>query len=457
MLREKAGSGAHAGDATSRRAPGAAPSPGVEVRERPGPIAEGRERAAAGRSHAGGGLGALAWSGLRAVGAAGARAAGLLWPAGPLRPARPGTRRLAIQVFAPHLTLYLDPVMRELRRDRRIEIHLVILPHPQFSRAERRRLRAHARERWGIPPGNIHVSWWSQWVRFDLFLCVDVFASFPVRRCRRGILMHGAVNPSRCYRPSLLRKTVYDFDVCLVQGPFDEEQFRRHRPPGTGSRALVTGCPPLDEAARPTSSRADYLARLGLDPSRQTVLYAPHFTTGVSDPGDARRRLSEVVEVLGTLGMNLIVKLHAMAYVPGANRGFAWRDAVVEEARAGVAVDLQDSDVPGLIHADVLVSDISSRVFAFMLLGKPTVLLGCPTEGRDEDERIRIALLEQASIRADGIDELGPAVREALEHAPELASARERVARQCFAHVGRSTSATVEALYRELDLEPLDP
>ena len=54
----------------------------------------------------------------------------------------------------------------------------------------------------------------------------DVYAKFPIRKTKKCILMHGPGLTSRNVKKNILRKTLSDFDLVLLNGEYDYSMIR---------------------------------------------------------------------------------------------------------------------------------------------------------------------------------------------------------------------------------------
>ncbi len=364
-------------------------------------------------------------------------------------PAPPGRRRIAFQVYSEHLAQAVEPVVAELRRGGDVDIFFVILPHPHFPIRSWWATRAFVRRKLGVPPDHIRFFWQTLWLRYDLVVFSDVYARFPPRRTRRALLLHGPGLQHRFFVKSRLRKTLEDFDAVLVNGPGDAELVRS-RLGGEPPFALhAAGFPFLDGLVRGAVPEG-YHRRLGLDPARKTVLFAPHWTALERIHDADSDYFSQVLAALSGLDANLVVKLHACSYNRAMSAGVDWRPRLAAlSAAGGVAIDEDPDDRPALGAADVLISDLSSRIFNFFLLGKPVVHFFPFELGGDELDARRFELLRQGSLVADSAAELRGRVEEVLRGGGDRRPG-DAVARRCFAHPGGAAAEVVRILRREL-------
>jgi CDP-glycerol glycerophosphotransferase (TagB/SpsB family) len=216
------------------------------------------------------------------------------------------------------------------------------------------------------------------------------------------------------------------------------------------------GLPKLDPLFRcDYPSRAQILHRLGLDPERPTVLFAPTYKPTCID-----RVRESIVEA--TRGYNLIIKLHQYSwrgkYAPH------WHHTIYERAVArashAVLIPVDDYNILPYMHAaDTMISEASSTIFDFLALDKIGIIFVLPYEGlRHHDGEPLLSedpqrFLSGAFFHIHHPDEIRDAIADALRPDPE----RRRIARQYrdalfYGLDGRAalrTKATIERLLDE--------
>jgi hypothetical protein len=353
-------------------------------------------------------------------------------------------RRIVFDARTPMNYVMWRPVAERLARDRRIELwHMAGeesgRPYDLYRRvgvADRVISRLEA-----------------QLVRFDLYVCADFVATWLKRRVCRLHIFHGVAGK-------------YGFDTPDASfGHFDafffvnRDRMRRYRRSGVAGRgsAYLIGMPKVDRLADGTLTRDSAVRALRLDPSRPTVLYAPTWSrqSSLATAGEP------LVRALGTLGVNVLVKLHDRAFAqrPEHFSGVDWgaRFAALEaEGRLRLSRD-PDSTI-ALAAADALVTDHSSVGFEFLLLDRPLVVLDQPElleAARVSPDHVR--WLREAGRVARGVHEAVGLVGAGLADPRDRSAARRRVARRLFYRPGTATDRAVEAVYRLLELAPPQP
>ena len=137
-------------------------------------------------------------------------------------------------------------------------------------------------------------------------------------------------------------------------------------------------------------------ARLGLDPARPTVIFAPTFS-----PASALNHAGEaIIEALLAGGCNVIAKLHDRALDPDPRYtgGVNWRERLGRYAGPHFLLAASGDSTPFVLASDVMVTDHSSIGFEFCVLDRPLVVYDAP--GLVETARInpeKVALLRSAA------------------------------------------------------------
>ena len=366
----------------------------------------------------------------------------------PLLAGRTSKQRIALQAYAPHLAQFYVPLLENLAQEiEDVELVLMLLPHPHFSLAEQRSLRRFAESAAAVYGAEVKSYWRCLWHRFDILLCVDVYAWFPCRKTLKVLLMHGPGLTRRNVDPAPFRKTVRDFDAVLVSGETDRallKGFLDQYPAPT--RVSAVGTPFFDDWPRAADSPAAYCARLGLDEGRRTLLVAPSWVGLRWFQELGCDWLAEVVQSLRGLDLNIVVKLHACSFNWHMAGGVAWKSRLESlKASSGAMIDFDIDDRPALAQADLLITDISSRAFNFMLLGKPVLLYWPFMDPRDPWDEERLAMLRHGSKVAATPDEL-----RALLKGAWTGGGGRRIAQGYFSNPGSATSAVLAWLKAEL-------
>jgi hypothetical protein len=371
-----------------------------------------------------------------------------------LRPTRQ-RKRIAFQAYAEHLAQCFAPIIDRLQKQApEIEVHFIVLPHPHFTFRSVIDLRSFARNCLKVAAPNVRFFWQVLWQKYDLLVCTDVYARFPLRRTKKVLLKHGAGVASRILTRHPFRKTIFDFDLVLVNGEADRDLLHRFATEKfVTEKVIAAGLPYLDRLQTCPESREAYLRRIGIAPNKRIALIGPSWrglqAIEAREPG----YFDEIIVGLVELDWQVLIKMHACSFNKAMAQGEDWAERLCRYAQPSIHIDYDVDDVPAFLHADILITDISSRAFDFMLLDKPVVAVFPDNFFTDDLDRERIQLLRQGALLIHSTAELKSAITQEMNQRDPLRAERRDLARRCFANPGRATEAVVEHLLRQVHSE----
>lgn len=289
---------------------------------------------------------------------------------------------------------------------------------------------------------------------FDVVITGDTVRQ--PRRYGRALLCllnHGTGIKNILYRQ--LRAQPQTRYQIFVEGEYRVERIRQARAQGISTVHKV-GLPKLDPLFWPGfPSRETILRRLGLDPAKPTVLFAPTYKPTCIDI--VRERI-----VTDTTDYNLIIKLHQYSwrgkYAPH------WHHTLYERAVRrhphAVLIPVDDYNIlPYLYAADTLLSEASSTMFDFVALEKIGIIFVLPGEPLQHHDGEALLtddpqdFLQGAFLHISHPDELRGAIAEALRHDPQrqarLRQYREYLFFGLDGQASQRTKATIERLLAE--------
>jgi hypothetical protein len=353
-----------------------------------------------------------------------------------------GRKSVVFQAYAVHVAQFYQPIIMGLLQKRELyDVTFQILYHPHFPLSAAHDLKRFAHKVLGVPRKSIKFFWQTFWDEFDLVVCSDIFARFPRRAARTCLIPHGPGLTDRVFTRSIFRKSLQDFDMVLVSGQYDDQlakNFCRCRDMKT--RVVQGGFPFLDGLDAPSLTRELYFKRLGLDPGKGTVMIAPSWRGLTLAPGKGAAYMDDVISSLKGLAYNIVLKPHACSL----NRIMAdkvdWRNKLARLSQEGaVRVDMDQDDRPAIKFSDVLITDISSRAFVFMLLGKPAIHYFPGKVALDSLDAQRLELLRRGCLMASRPGDI-PDLLRALGTSEYRNPQAAEVASLCFSNFGRSTA-----------------
>jgi CDP-glycerol:poly(glycerophosphate) glycerophosphotransferase len=339
----------------------------------------------------------------------------------------------------------MAPVIRSMQKDARLSFWFAASESPDLAReiysdaVDDPRLTSAAR---------------AAMTRFDVYLVADLLWMTLPRAPRRVLMFHGVAGkyanvydkPDASMRSwdrlfFINRRRMKNFIEC---GAIDADS----------PSARLIGYPKLDCLVDGSLSRDSMLCELGIDPAKQTVMYAPTWS-----PHSSLNLVGEqLVKTLCSAGYTVIVKLHDRsrdpAYVHSGGVDWAGRLTPILRAAGGHLATGSDA-CPYLAAADVLITDHSSVGFEYLLLDRPVIRIDTPE--LIEATRINpeyVALLAEASTTVSSATEAVRAVEQSLGEPLRQSMSRKEVAQELFYRPGTATRRAVLEIYDLLELEP---
>jgi hypothetical protein len=293
-----------------------------------------------------------------------------------------------------------------------------------------------------------------EWHRFDVCLNGDPWAATRLRRCASRVnFFHGVAGKYDLDDP---RHLPMGFDLYDRVAFINRDRMDRYIASRIVSarQARLIGYPKLDRLASGQVDGRAVRDALRLAPSRQTVLYAPTYSTASS----LHLAGEQIVRALADAGLNVIVKLHDRSLDPDVRYtgGVDWRTRMRAIERPGQVAFVEGADATScLAAADLMITDHSSVGFEFLVLDRPLIVYHAPdlaAAARINPEKIE--LLRSAAPVVTTTGALVQAVREELTTPARLSQRRQRVARDMFHAPGTATDRAVALVCELLDRQP---
>ncbi|HEU4795134.1 MAG TPA: CDP-glycerol glycerophosphotransferase family protein [Pyrinomonadaceae bacterium] len=358
----------------------------------------------------------------------------------------PDFRRVLVYVRAPMNFIVMAPVYRRMANDARVKFFFTA---SEDASREADVFREAEEGLAVIKPSETKL------MKFDACLAADfIWLTLP-RGTRRVQMFHGVAGKYA---------NVYDTPEQSVRG-WDRlffinrrrlQNFIRVGAIDADSRAArLVGMPKVDCLVDGSLSRNAVLEKLGIDPQRKVILYAPTWSAHSSLVTMGQ----ELVERLVSAGYAVIVKLHDRSHDPeeANSGGVNWvaRLGPLLQQSGGHLATGSDS-CPYLAAADVMITDHSSIGFEYLLLDRPLVRIEVPSLLKEANVNPEyIALLADASLSVRTVSETLAAVERSLTEPGWKSETRRVVASDLFHSPGNATALAVKELYELLELPSL--
>jgi CDP-glycerol:poly(glycerophosphate) glycerophosphotransferase len=356
----------------------------------------------------------------------------------------PDVRRVLAYVRAPMNYVVMAPVYKRMVEDPRV--HFYFTTSPDASRQT---------EVYSDAEGELRVISESEakLMKFDAFLAADfIWMSLP-RGTRRVQMFHGVAGKyTKVYDTP--EKSARGWDRLFFINKRRLRNFVRSGALDADSTAArLVGMPKVDCLVDGSLTRNAVLQRLGIDPARNVVLYAPTWSAHSSLVTMGQ----ELVERLVSAGYAVIAKLHDRSHDPehANSGGVDWISRLGPLLRrSGGHLATGSDSCPYLAAADVMITDHSSVGFEYLLLDRPLVRIEVPKlleEANVNPEYVK--LLAEASLTVNTSAQVISAVEESLAQPAHNSETRRAIATELFHSPGNATSLAVKELYELLDLD----
>lgn len=203
-------------------------------------------------------------------------------------------------------------------------------------------------------------------------------------------------------------REILEYDLFFIPG---EEAFKRYKRKNLLKKGngILIGYPKLDRIFRGDLSREEELLKLGMDPGRKTVLYAPTWRDRAFNSSWNKFRVTVVEDIPEEI--NLIIKLHPNLKRCNPDEVDEY-SFLVKKRKNTLLLDLTPDIVPIMAASDLLISDVSAVTREYLAFRRPFVFLS--NKPRWLWNRKKISLWECGEV-VTRRKQLWPAVRRALE------------------------------------------
>jgi hypothetical protein len=298
-----------------------------------------------------------------------------------------------------------------------------------LQRFLRGRARAEDRTLFGAPP--VRVLPRGRWPELEGAVFYLANAIDPERRNPKAVTIfheHGTSDKRYEGGASVGGRKLAAYDYIFLSGPKNRERLRDTDLDLPAERLVEIGALRFDDWCHGHFSRDAALDTLGVtDRERPTILYAPTWRFG---NGTLRRYLDRFIEQL-TPRYNLIVRPHYHDRRWGASR-YRWaRLRGVKHLYFSRPEDLAQHDTYAAFAAsDLLLSDLSSVIYEYLVTTKPMIAIRTDFEARHQMPTAMDAL--QHVPLYDGTQDLVALIEQALATRAQRRSDYDALLRACF-------------------------
>jgi len=222
------------------------------------------------------------------------------------------------------------------------------------------------------------------------------------------------------YKEYILIKETTEYDLVLLPSEYFKQRMIQKFPHVDPKKLKVVGWPRNDVYSNSAYSREKTLRRLGLNPSKKTVIFAPTydvFPRGRFFPeawGCLKENFSRLCHEMKKRNLNFIVKFHGASHEIIGNkelRAIAEKHGVLWYNKINNAY-LQDPREL-LSASDILISDVSGVIIDFLPLDRPIIYVDVPC--KSFWEKADLTQEDRAGFCVRNMEELIRAIKEGLE------------------------------------------
>lgn len=284
---------------------------------------------------------------------------------------------------------------------------------------------------------------------FDVMICSHLSPALPRSVGKTVQVFHGV-----SFKNLGVREKYLAFDYLCLAGRYHAEAYLKNGLVRKAGQCLVTGAPKMDVLVSGTLDRAALLRRLGLDPARLTILYAP---TGSKHNSLETLGTKVISAIAGTGKWNLAIKLHDHP----KNTEIDWAREIGRMESDRVKL-VRDPDVVPYLHAaDLVITDASSVSVEFTLMDRPVVFIDVPDLLKDVVDRGGALDLETHGRKfgtvVGGAEEAVAAIADAFENPERHGALRRAAALHVFHDPGGATDRVTGVVLHAAGLAPALP
>lgn len=286
---------------------------------------------------------------------------------------------------------------------------------------------------------------WHDWFGiYDVFITTDYERSPGWAGVLTTICMFHGAGPKISYIRDL---RINDYDMIFTPGPSTGSVAENYV--NDNVKIVPIGLPVLDKLCIPV--QFDLPKSVSFDAKKPILLYAPSWSSNVSlvSMDDL------ILEALKNLDdYNIIIRPHPLLFKPELCGGIDWEKKLlsIESDQIKISYPMKHSAYDLMPFVDVLMGDMSSIVYEFLVINKPIIIYMKDEILGNYDADHFIEPLNHATSRLNSPTELNEILRNIEKISIEKHEGRKKLMDQTFYNVGTASKNAVENLYKICNL-----
>ena len=255
-------------------------------------------------------------------------------------------------------------------------------------------------------------------------------------------------------KKSVFYKPALDYDLILLPGWYHRDEFiKRFSLNKDDKRLKVVGCPRVDDLVRGTYDRNKIMKRLGFNPKKKTIMYAPTYGWGHGNDiffarwfGREPEIFEKLCQEISNQNLNFIVRLHFLSFNTTNKKliDIAKKYNVLWQTTKTSQYYNDPNEY--LWITDILISDLSGIISEFMVLDRPVIYID-PDESLEPWDECDMPKSFRAGHIVNKPEELLEAVRDSILYPDKYSKERKEFVSKIYYNLdGKATDRAAAAI-----------